>query len=146
MYPSKPVIRVHPYTLKCKSAYLPVKVIPKNGLVKPVQGNLVLRSDCKVLDVVFSSYPKWYLLPSPVTEETEQAHAGHKEDDNGENAAHGGHQSPGQHNQLGGGATKSLLESDELGVQESTGENTPGDRDQEEGDGVNAESALLSVQ
>ena len=79
-------------------------------------------------------------------EEGAQAQAGDKQDNNGHDTAQGGEQSPGQDNQLGAGLTMALLEDDELRVQEPAGQQAPGYGELQQGQGVNAEGALVRLE
>ena len=78
-------------------------------------------------------------------EEGEQAQAGDKHDNNGQDPAEGGKQSPGQDNKLGGGLTQALLKHDELHVQDPAGEQAPRDGEVQQGDGVNTKGALVRL-
>ena len=79
-------------------------------------------------------------------EEGEQAEARDKHDNNRQDAAESGKQSPGQDNKLGGSLAQALLKHDELHVQDPAGEQAPGDRELQQGDGVNAKGALVRLE
>ena len=131
----------------CKSDYIkPFEVLPVDRLVKPVKSNFVLGSGWEASVDIFVPDPKWDLLPPPVIQEREQTHARHEEHDDRQDTPQGGKQSPGQDNKLGGGLTQTLLEDDELSVQDAAGEHAPGDGDVQELDRVDAKGALVLLE
>ena len=78
--------------------------------------------------------------------EREQTQTGGEHDNNGQDTAQDGTESPCKNNKLGGGLTETLLKDYELGVKEPAGEQAPWDGEAKQCDGVDAKCALILLE